>query len=76
MWELQKEREAEKQKKRARFWKYTTQKTPPPSLLPPYISPPLRSAAFRSPVIDRQGGFTEPIREELPWLVRNEPGAI
>ena len=22
----------------------------------------------------KQDGFPEPIREEMPWLVRNEPG--
>ena len=36
---------------------------PPPSL-PPYVSPPLRSVAFHAPVIDRQDGLPEPIREE------------
>jgi len=37
----------------------------------------MRGAAFHAPVIDRQDGFPpEPIREEMPWLVRNELGAV
>ena len=33
---------------------------------PPYVSPPLRNVVFHAPVTDRQDGFPEPIREEMP----------
>ena len=53
---------------------------------PPYITLPLRSVEFThlwwsydnavcTHVIYKQDGFPEPIREEMPWLVRNEQGA-
>ena len=42
--------------------------------LPLFITLPLKWLAFKAPVIDRQDGFPEPIRQEIPWLVSNEPG--
>ena len=46
----------------------------PASSLPLSITLPLKWLAFKAPVIDRQDGFPEPIRQEIPWLVTNEPG--
>ena len=31
-----------------------------------YVPLPLRSLAFHTPVIDRQDGFPEPVREVMP----------
>ena len=32
--------------------------------------------AFHGSMIDRRDWYPKPIMEELPWLVRNEPGAV
>ena len=49
-------------KKEQKTMKRKLKKSP----LPLYVSPPLRTITFHAPVIDREDGFPEPIREEMP----------
>ena len=44
--------------------------------LPPKFLSTIEKCCIHASVIDRQDGFPEPIREEMPWLVRKEPGVV
>ena len=67
-----KERESQKRRGRAQDFENINRKIAPSLSM---FSLPLRIVTFLAPVIDRHDGFPQPIREEIPRLVRNDAGA-